>query len=66
MKGSRDMKIVVEREKCRAAGDCVVTCPQDAISMVDGVAVIDELKCDLDGICIPACPNGAISFSEEE
>ena len=59
------MKILVDREKCRGAGDCVTACPQDAISKVDGLAVIDDSKCDLDGICIPACPNGAISYLEE-
>jgi ferredoxin len=58
------MKIVVDLEKCRATGDCVRACPEDAISIVDGVATIDESKCDLDGICIPACPHGAIGFSE--
>lgn len=66
MKGFEDMKIIVDLENCRGAGNCVSACPQDAIFMVDGVAVIDELKCDLDGICIPACPNGAIRLSEEE
>ena len=60
------MKIVIHREKCRGAGECVTACPQDAISIVDGMAVIDQFKCDLDGICIPVCPNGAISFSEKE
>ena len=60
------MKIVVDLEKCRGAGDCVTACPEDAISMVDGVAVINQSECDLDGICIPACPNGAISFSESD
>jgi len=60
------MKIVVDRYKCNGAGNCVIACPQEAIFMVDGVAVIDESKCDLDGICIPVCPNEAISFSEKE
>ena len=60
------MKIVIDREKCRGSGECVTACPEDAISIVDGVATIDESKCDLDGICIPACPNTAISYSEEE
>ena len=60
------MKIVVDREKCQASGECVTACPEDAISVEDGVAGIDESKCDFDGICIPACPHGAISFSEEE
>jgi len=60
------MKILVDREKCRGSGECEKVCPQDAIAIVNGVAVIDESKCDFDGICIPACPHGAISFSEEE
>jgi ferredoxin len=60
------MKIVVDREKCRGTGDCVAACPEDAISIVEGVARIDESKCDFDGICIPVCPHGAISYSEKE
>ncbi|UCE82304.1 MAG: 4Fe-4S binding protein [Deltaproteobacteria bacterium] len=60
------MKILVDREKCRGSGECEKICPQDAIAIVNGVAVIDAAKCDFDGICIPACPHGAISFLEEE
>ena len=60
------MKIVVDQDKCRGSGECVKVCPQDANSLVGGVAVVDESKCDFDGICIPACPHGAITFSEEE
>jgi NAD-dependent dihydropyrimidine dehydrogenase PreA subunit len=59
------MKIVVNPEKCQASGECVTTCPMDAISIIDGLATIDTSKCDLDGICIPACPHGAISYAEE-
>jgi NAD-dependent dihydropyrimidine dehydrogenase PreA subunit len=60
------MKIVVDPKKCRTSGECMLVCPENAISILDGVATIDESKCDLDGICIPACPNGAIKYSEEE
>ncbi|UCG12418.1 MAG: 4Fe-4S binding protein [Deltaproteobacteria bacterium] len=60
------MKIVVDQKKCRAAGACVVACPEDAIFISDGVAKIDESRCDLDGICIPACPHGAIRLSETD
>jgi ferredoxin len=60
------MKIVVDREKCRASGECVAACPESAISIVEGLAHIDESKCDFDGICIPVCPHGAISYSEKE
>jgi ferredoxin len=60
------MKILVDRDRCRGSGECVKVCPQDAISLEEGVATVDESKCDFDGICIPACPHGAISFSEEK
>ena len=59
------MKIVVDPDKCRVSGGCVVVCPEKAISIVDGVATIDEAKCDLDGLCIPACPHAAISYDED-
>ena len=62
----RNMRILVDRDKCRGSGECVKVCPQDAITLVDGIAVVDDSKCDLDGMCIPACPHGAISFSEEK
>lgn len=60
------LKIVVDPKKCRASGECVKICPQEAITIVDGIAVVDHEKCDLDGICIPACPLGAIDFSEND
>ncbi|MBW1981346.1 MAG: 4Fe-4S binding protein [Deltaproteobacteria bacterium] len=59
------MKIVVDPDKCIASGECVLACPQKAISIQEGTAVIDESICDLDGICIVACPEDAISFLEE-
>ena len=37
----------------------------EAITKVNGIAILDESKCDFDGLCIPACPHEAISFSED-
>jgi|GEM_PF-631723 len=54
------MKVIVDQKKCRGSLECIKTCPQKAISLVNGRAVIDPAKCDGDGICIPSCPNGAI------
>jgi NAD-dependent dihydropyrimidine dehydrogenase PreA subunit len=54
------MKIIIDQEKCQGSLECIKTCPQKAISLVNGKAVIDHAKCDGDGICIPACPNNAI------
>lgn len=58
------MKLSVDPKKCRASGECVKACPEGAIAIVDGVAVIDFDRCDFDGICIAACPHQAIDFVE--
>ncbi len=57
--------------KCIGCRLCVSPCPQDAIKMVKGVAVIDADKCDGDGICVngdgkryKGCPVDAIKQSE--
>lgn len=62
-KGLGVTKIVIDSEKCRGTSACVLVCPQNAIAIVGGVAVVDEARCDLDGICIPACPHQAIHFT---
>lgn len=58
------MKIKVDPNKCQGTGECIKVCPQDAIELHQGCAVIDEDKCDFDGICIPACPHSAIYFED--
>ena len=47
---------------CRGcvARPCMVNCPKDAITMVDGKARIDEDKCVNCGICLKVCPYHAI------
>lgn len=45
---------------CIACGKCVKTCPVDAITLVDNLAVIDSHKCTNCGACIEACPTNAI------
>lgn len=54
-------------DKCIGCRLCVSPCPQNAITMVKGVAVIDADKCDGDGICVlgdgkkyKGCPVDAI------
>lgn len=60
------MRIVIDRDLCCGSGECVKVCPEKAISLVDGKAVLNENACDFDGLCIPACPKGAISYEEDE
>lgn len=59
------MRIAVNPDLCRGTGDCVKTCPVEAITLVGGKAHIDMDRCDLDGICIAACPEHAIEFIED-
>ncbi len=42
---------------------CVRNCPENAISMVDGLIVVDPDKCTACGICEAKCPTGAIVVS---
>lgn len=59
------MRVFIDPKKCRLSGECMKVCPEKAIFVKNGKAVIDDEKCDLDGICIPACPERAIRFIEK-
>ncbi|MBQ4125255.1 MAG: 4Fe-4S binding protein, partial [Desulfovibrio sp.] len=50
---------------CMGLGSCVNVCPQHAISLVDGVAVVDPRKCVACGLCVKACPKGLIELIPE-
>lgn len=45
---------------CIACRKCVKTCPENAISIVNNVAVIDYEKCTCCEACISVCPTKAI------
>ena len=47
---------------CLGYGDCAAVCPNDAISIVGGVARVDTKKCSGCGICARECPNGLIEI----
>ncbi len=47
---------------CLGLGSCVKVCKFDAISVVDGIAVIDEAKCTACGMCIKTCPKAVIKL----
>lgn len=48
---------------CISCGLCVDACPQDAMSLVGGKAVIDLEKCTACGECVSVCPVSAITDS---
>jgi heterodisulfide reductase subunit A len=47
-------------ELCDACGDCVKACPESAITIEAGKALINEIMCTGCGACIPACPHNAL------
>ena len=47
---------------CIGLGTCVTSCPFEAISVVEGVAVVDYKKCEGCGVCTHACPKGIIKL----
>jgi len=53
----------VYADKCVGCAVCVDACPEGAISMTGGKAVIDESLCVQCGKCTPICPQEAI-FSD--
>jgi ferredoxin len=50
----------VDVDKCSACETCIDVCPTEAISMVDGHAVIDVDECIECGSCAAECPEEAI------
>ena len=55
------MAAQVDKGKCTGCESCVSECPSEAISMVDGKAVISDACVDC-GVCVDACPVEAINL----
>ncbi len=47
---------------CMGFGSCKAVCEFDAISIIDGIAVIDKDKCKACGKCIAECPRHIIEM----
>ena len=59
--------VEIDEVKCDGCGECVPSCAEGAIRMVNGKAKLvgDEL-CDGLGACLGECPQGAIRVHERE
>ncbi|MCL2604106.1 MAG: RnfABCDGE type electron transport complex subunit B [Defluviitaleaceae bacterium] len=47
---------------CLGGGSCIKVCMFDAISVVDGIAVVDNEKCTACTVCVKACPKNLIEM----
>lgn len=50
--------------RCIGFGDCAAICSQNAISVIDGIAVINPCLCGGCGACAKVCPKHLISVGE--
>lgn len=61
-KWREDTMAVQISDDCIGCSACVNECPQGAIEIQDGQAVVDEATCVKCGICVDACPASAITL----
>ncbi len=50
---------------CLGFGSCAEVCPEQAISVQNGVAVVNRSRCVSCGLCAKVCPRGLISLIPE-
>jgi len=59
--------IEIDDELCDGCGQCVPSCAEGAIQIIDGKArLVAEKYCDGLGACLGECPTGALSVVERE
>lgn len=59
--------IEIDEELCDGCGQCVLSCAEGAIEIIDGKArLIKESYCDGLGACLGECPQGALRIIQRE
>ena len=59
--------VKIDEEKCNGCGQCVNTCAEGAIEIINGKAkLVSEIYCDGLGACIGHCPEDAITVEQRE
>ncbi|MBK5273846.1 MAG: 4Fe-4S binding protein [Desulfuromonadales bacterium] len=59
--------VTIDPDKCNGCGDCVPSCAEGAITIINGKAVLAaENLCDGLGACLGECPMDAIQIEERE
>jgi len=63
--------IKIDEELCNGCGECIPSCPEQAIQIVDTpkgpkARLVKEIYCDGLGACLGSCPAGALTIEERE
>ena len=57
--------IEIDEELCDGCGNCVPSCAEGALEIVDGKAkLVADIYCDGLGACLGECPTGALRVIE--
>ena len=66
MKATRRI-IEIDEERCDGCGNCVISCAEGAIEIIDGKAkLVKDSYCDGLGACLGECPQGALRIIERD
>jgi NAD-dependent dihydropyrimidine dehydrogenase PreA subunit len=64
---ARRQIIHIDEESCTGCGDCIPSCAEGALAIVDGKArVVSDRLCDGLGACLGLCPEGALTIEERD
>lgn len=59
--------IKIDESKCDGCGQCIPSCPEGALQIIDGKArLVKDSFCDGLGACLGECPTGALTIEERE
>jgi Pyruvate/2-oxoacid:ferredoxin oxidoreductase delta subunit len=59
--------VCIDEAKCDGCGECISSCAEGAIRIIDGTArLVSDVYCDGLGACLGKCPRDAISIIERE
>jgi Fe-S-cluster-containing hydrogenase component 2 len=56
----------VTPDLCEACGTCEVRCQMEAITNLEGKAVVDRSRCIGCALCVTTCPSGALRLEPNE
>jgi ferredoxin len=59
--------IEIDEAKCNGCGDCVTSCAESALQIINGKAkLVKDIYCDGLGACIGTCPTGALTITQRD
>ena len=57
------MALKADLEKCDGCGDCVETCPTEALKVEEKKVVVNNDECSDCGACVDACEKGVLELA---